>query len=220
MVAELEADGYRPELLQHCMARFGRPVAEESGSYQLDPAALGLHYALQLLRIRPQQPLHEFLDVWRKASGGSRAAFDLFRRGFTGGRAHTRLRCRNVPRGSSRILPCCAATPWWIRAPRGPSPSSSSLPWTCPRTLPAASRPSSRYAACFCCARKSCCLEKQAPSRPALQERARWLDSDMDPYLEGLQVVGQTKEALLLRYARLSQAKKDAPIYYSTKYDF
>uniref|UniRef100_A0A7S0V113 Sister chromatid cohesion protein DCC1 n=1 Tax=Polytomella parva TaxID=51329 RepID=A0A7S0V113_9CHLO len=47
--------------------------------------------------------------------------------------------------------------------------------------------------------------------------RPRWLGADLQPFIKNLRVPGQSAEALLLRYARSSQASKDAPTVYSMR---
>ncbi|GIL64365.1 hypothetical protein Vafri_18331 [Volvox africanus] len=47
--------------------------------------------------------------------------------------------------------------------------------------------------------------------------RARWEWTALEPFLEGIQVPGQSAEALLMRFARASQLTPDAPLVYSAR---
>ena len=49
------------------------------------------------------------------------------------------------------------------------------------------------------------------------RERPRWEWAALEPYTAGLQGPGQTAEALLLKYARASQARPADPVTYSAR---
>lgn len=56
--------------------------------------------------------------------------------------------------------------------------------------------------------------------RAIFAARERWTIEELDPYLEGIQAVGQSKEGLLLKFTRATQMKPTDPLTFSIRYDF
>lgn len=82
---------YKPAIIRHCLAVYGRSTAAQqdsqqptpadstapstsltssSGSYRLDERSLCLHFARKLFKQRALWPLYEFLPAWQDAVPG------------------------------------------------------------------------------------------------------------------------------------------------------
>eukprot|EP00887_Chlorella_sp_A99_P001625 scaffold8.g1625.t1 len=185
----LQQHGYDPRLTLHCLSVFGRPLGV--GSTSVDAAGAS---AAGIATAAPEQ---------QTAAAAPAATYELDEA------AVCRHFAKQLLAEQQEWELGAFLDAWASRVPEGMSPDLEMLRGEV--LLPAGG----------CRLRRFPLSELPTGAEPRFAAlfaaQPRWEWAELEPYVEGLQQPGQTAEALLLKYARASQAKPSDPITYSAR---
>ncbi|KAG2434269.1 hypothetical protein HXX76_007994 [Chlamydomonas incerta] len=215
LAAGLRGDGYHPAVVAHCLGVYGSRVAEqgqgqdtaeggkkdaeqEASTSGAGGSAAGGVWALDTTKVC----IHFAHKVLKSGSTGG---------GSTGGGGNS---SSGGGLGAGRSMGLREFMTAWGRAvPEGLQPGLS-LDMLKAEALVEGSGAEARI---------SSFPSAALPSDPAQRfsllfaVRPRWAWADLEPFLAGIKVPGQSAEAVLLRFARASQATPDSPLMYTAR---